>query len=1639
MDSERPELRALLQLRKELGASLFAAERGKLFLARPDSLAVEMLDLATGMSEATFDLPAAGFVQQQALSSSAGPRPRLLDGLLACGSLLLGHHTHSAAVHFTVFDTRARAGVGVAFRLLRPGQRLVSVCAGHAGDGDAFFFALSGEASAYCLLAAGDAGGGHRRCVVSAPSRVDGGGGGGLVSLVRHPWEPALLATMSQGAVRVLLYSALRRQMLREQGLDLGEGEGGGQGGSATQTSIYGPAKDDDGGGGGGGGLDVRTGQGWDEASWDGHSDAGSTVGSTAGSSSVQAAQEGRGRPSSFSGMSFSLVRRSAAPEGGLLQSAHLTPPAPGMAAQQLAVSPGGLAAVLWRGEGGALCIYDTRQLAARPDASGVAPTLALRPLASVAVPAWLVPSPASASAPPRTGLAFHPAEPVLLLLVDRDPLAVPTSRSTGPEGAGQRWVCALSLQDASLRVVGLQQLPSSSSPTLQGSSHPNPAAWALACCPHTGRVLVRSGPASAALCVLSLSPQWRRMHGFTGAMVVTGVSTPPRAFVEGDGAAREGGGPEGVEGGAWPLCLAVRASAQVQSQAASQQMERQGASLGRPVSVAQAVFRLHLPLLLRAEGEADRDKDAAAGSATEWLGALMGGPARGPGGLGLGLGLGLERSGRARGPSAGSGLGLDNLGLRRPGWGPVPPADLVPPQQALFSPAALRHARFPPPTQPVAPGPALVPGLVSPCIVALAPGTLWSGGADTIAGEPSTSPRDRERGAVERTLRLSSLTAQPCVLFLRLSTDQSDCAVAAYRDAAWWDQGAGAGPLVLAISADGRALSLLSVRPDAPGPVQLRVLPVLPALWALWPGEGLLPPVLFSARAPRTGRDGRDGRAATEARREALLLSLPGQPERLDPRAALGLRVDETALDAAWQPLSLGRRHGAGGGETAFCPPAGVQLVGLLTSQRVLLLAAGPGHTLRPLAQLAHSPPAAPRAAPTHTHRAFLRGLAATAPCPADPASGLSWVGAALIFARESGALCYLLPGAPRPCPGPGPNAALQLERRRGLGLPPADAPAALCGALCSLPRGPTSAGGTWAPVVCLPDRVLLAACDGAFSSAPLRLLCRPLLPAEPLLLSLLSLLDTPSSPGLGPALADPYPNAAPEARARREEALAAATSLLCTYLPARPLPGGSSGAGALPSAQASRALAAALADAGPDFALLAALVVGVAPAVSGAPQSAEPPTLRWLPPALRFCLAVSAGRPCEAALGLVQGVQPELLEPFLDPASYVDLPHPQSRAAQQLADGAAALRAGAEGPCPEAWLAQACRLADLAGRDALLADLLLQAVALPSSAAPSGPSGPRTALLALSRVLQQAGAAQGLVRRIDERLGLGLGLAQGLVRRIDERLGGPVDAKAIREAGEAGALEAVRVAGPRVRSSMLPLPSSPALSAPNPNPNSSSPALSASTAPGKEGRGRPGPTLRGPGKDKEGLSAGSKEPPGPGPDALTVLEARQRALLAASRALGPPSSLGKLSLDRLEDSVGARLRLEGLSQHQPDAPFLSASATHAGVAFRGAPALDPSLPSGWVQGLGEGKDWERLCGYWRLSDVARMGEEGFASSEAGPAGARLCLLDLSRFSGAPLELFAREPSLLALEPSASPLDPGDDHEKVGFAAGCL
>lgn len=184
---------------------------------------------------------------------------------------------------------------------------------------------------------------------------------------------------------------------------------------------------------------------------------------------------------------------------------------------------------------------------------------------------------------------------------------------------------------------------------------------------------------------------------------------------------------------------------------------------------------------------------------------------------------------------------------------------------------------------------------------------------------------------------------------------------------------------------------------------------------------------------------------------------------------------------------------------------------------------------------------------------------------------------------------------------------------------------------------------------------------------------------------------------------------------------------------------------------------------------------------------------------------------------------------------------------------------------------------------------------------------------------------------------------------------------------------------------------------------------------------------------------------------DVLAV-ESQQKAYMnQRGGGLGAYTQFGVLSNDLVEDILGLRMKPEGLVIRNNNNSSSSNLGLGAADGHRsrlqsgnvtndegsGAGALLPPgllcKPSSWMDDVGRGKEFDKLAGYWRFSDVVLPSEKGFVCS--GYPLTAAVFADLSKnLSG--LELFCEDSgsqgARLVIEQSTSSVDPGEDHEKV-------
>ena len=467
--------------------------------------------------------------------------------------------------------------------------------------------------------------------------------------------------------------------------------------------------------------------------------------------------------------------------------------------------------------------------------------------------------------------------------------------------------------------------------------------------------------------------------------------------------------------------------------------------------------------------------------------------------------------------------------------------------------------------------------------------------------------------------------------------------------------------------------------------------------------------------------------------------------------------------------------------------------------------------------------------------------------------------------------------------------------------------------------------------------------------------------------------------------------------------------------------------------------------------------------------------PRARWLPAALKWHVSLLLQCPAQAALDLLMerpNLQALVVSPDSD--SEASLPHPHSRLGQRLTAAALGLRALAHSTPRPQWegadedtgavLEVARLLADMAGRDDLVAALLVEQQAHYQSTPPppSSTSSSVAVVEAIKDMLRTLRAAA-----IEESEGRDLPLAMGIHAHLKGRgvatrflLARPtaptpsIDT-ALRAALFSGSdtaddedvawAETVRSApwrrdrlhikalGGTRRTTLLgslPLPEY------TPPPPFSS--LSLSSPLGTQTTARPVHTrvhALALALDSLQRTAASHRHP-----VLILLSdgieewAARRATLehdvidgagvgtgTATAAAGGGRSAG---VRGRADAVCPPLSLMKSTKNGLPGDLQVTAAVVATTAPR------PSLPAGWVAEIGGGKgQWDRVSGYWRFSDHWRPGDALFSSS--GAPAARAVFLDLSKHA-------------LALEavggfhsPRPSPLSnpspgPGDD-EKNG------
>jgi hypothetical protein len=293
------------------------------------------------------------------------------------------------------------------------------------------------------------------------------------------------------------------------------------------------------------------------------------------------------------------------------------------------------------------------------------------------------------------------------------------------------------------------------------------------------------------------------------------------------------------------------------------------------------------------------------------------------------------------------------------------------------------------------------------------------------------------------------------------------------------------------------------------------------------------------------------------------------------------------------------------------------------------------------------------------------------------DPVTSISWVGASLLSASESGAISFLLPGSFINLHQQRKFPSASLARMRSLGLRN-NARDMSSGSLCSFPRN-LNYSSFLNIVCCLPDRIIVSTISLTLGSSKLIFSSRPCLPVEPLILGLLSNKIKVNSFGRFD-----------------EDYKKVLIKLITFYVPLKN--SNSTESGALPNSQATRRLCFALLENG--FSDLSFITSGLTRETTQ--SNVTYPRNRWIPTGIKFHLSCNIELYDRSTLDLLSE-KPELQEVFKDPESSSGciLPHMSSLVAQQLTSAAIFLE-------NKGKLESSRKSAELAGNDYMVISIL-------------------------------------------------------------------------------------------------------------------------------------------------------------------------------------------------------------------------------------------------------------------------------------------------------------------------------------------
>jgi len=1265
---------------------------GKLYLSREENeLIVDVVEVESGLLERSIRL----------LGHTQSFKSPTVSGLVCCGSrFLLGYDPYqgfftahnlikntSICTLSTVVDSwaGARGAPSKSSKSTAPAPQVMrAICASRERDG-MFFFSNWNEAQFYCVLLDATSG-----CVSSAV-KVDGGFSkivndkvelGSIVSLHCHPKKPYLFLSFSSGSVQVWNYVGLRRSLARANNVALSR--------DTDELGAASAAADDD-------EEDEDEDTGDDDAS-----DAGSDAGSIKdGAKSVGSRKSTSSVLSSVFGSSKSKQKQAWQ---GMVPYALLAPPA--VAADAAATTSqfaptaisfdaiGALVAVVWqdapRGVG-TVAVYNTRTATTRAPPEEVKSWLKTTiKLAGPSVVTCLASFDPFFTTSWWIGpISFHPFEPLLFATLLN-------------EKESSHMVYALSLRDHTLRTIDAHVVQLDKLDTDVSMNYENRCAIPrqLQCTRPTGDLVLILGGGRGdrnIIIHMSLSQNWITDCGTLSKPLISHCNVPFESYLKDRDPllqeqalstklatpAAEASGVSAAATNDWlPVIVSVKPSLALPNFTRRETDESLG--LGGPLVLSLDVFRVRLGNILT-HAKKKTEEDAVV---QEEVGEY---PSLYVGSIDACYTPANNRNSVKRGSVSQQWLHL-----------PVSVHEDVDQEGCFLN----------------------VGGLFSPAAIIINPSAR-----SDVSGTIGESWYGVMRGSIAKeTFDNHQLQRFPGVCFLKHESNELSSEMTGFRDAAFWSGPSlivpslqTPAPAVAAVSESGAkieaevtALCLVSsglkvvcirLNNEAPGTVMHQWV-TSTKLQRVWSAPAGCLNIVVYASSPKHDM-------------QSLFVTAPSSPFDAAHMPGLQLRAGEVALDVQYQPWHVSFDKLQAQRLEQGAPKAVCQLMGVLTTQRVLVVARDRRGLSITNSFTYFQPP----------QRRHYSNRGRSNLC--ETVTSIQWVGMCLAYSTEVGAVEYL-PAAATPRPRSLQEHATLLMQRRSLGMGNVSSRSRLC----TLPRGFFN-GSSATLLAILPDRLVYAAVASSARNGTTGwfISSRPCVPVEPLLCGLLAIKDSlplldsfstggitltpPASPSKGRLsinTASPIPKANPANAA----ALAAwhsrvggilsycdyaIHSLTLTYFPER-LAGTVGGqedtaSGASPSSHSSRFLCLMLLDrpVADPCRSLAALVAGI-PAAADAVLGDFPPT-RWLPPAFKLDVALAAGLPARGVLELV-GACGELQEALLDSSAYIDLPSPYSAASLQLRAAARALQHAG-------YVLAAAQVADLAGDDSFLVSAVL------------------------------------------------------------------------------------------------------------------------------------------------------------------------------------------------------------------------------------------------------------------------------------------------------------------------------------------